>query len=59
MKNPKPNPEKGRGSRPLLKVLGKVAEYAIPKLLPLLLGGKSVGKNAFKRWQPKAGKRGK
>ena len=31
MKNPKPNPEKGKGSKPLLKVLGKVAEYVIPR----------------------------
>tara|TARA_R100000664_G_scaffold22408_2_gene31878 strand:+ start:3258 stop:3428 length:171 start_codon:yes stop_codon:yes gene_type:complete len=43
----------------LWKHLLKLAEHAIPLLLPLLSGGKSTGKRSFKKWPPKAGKRGK
>ena len=49
------NPEKAKGSK-LWKHLRKLAEHAIPVLLPLLLGGKSTGKRSFKKWPPKGGK---
>ena len=48
--------KKKKGSKPFIKVLGKVAEYVIPMLLPLLLGGKSTGRRSFKKWPPKGGK---
>lgn len=51
--------KKKKKNSKLLKHLLKLAEHVVPVLLPLLLGGKSMGKNAFKKWQPKAEKRGK
>jgi hypothetical protein len=49
------SPKKKNGSK-LWKHLRKLAEYAAPVLLPLLLSGKSTVRKSFKKWSPKGGK---
>jgi len=51
----KDSSKKKKGSK-LWKHLRKLAEHAIPVLLPLLLSGKSTVRKSFKKWPPKGGK---